>query len=62
MSLAPKRTDMSEARHKEALVRAEARTLRGPKGQVETLDTRLGKDVGAARERARLSRVLGKKS
>lgn len=36
-----------------------ARELRGDKGQISELDFRLGKGVGAKRERARLAKLIG---
>ena len=43
-----------EQKRAEAEARAAARAQRSPQAQIALLDKRLGKGVGAARERARL--------
>lgn len=47
-------------RQERATERASARDERGPAMQLAALDRRLGKGVGAKRERARLAKLLGK--
>lgn len=49
-----------EARTRKAGERAEARAKRSPKDQLAELDRRLGKDIGAKNERARLSALVTK--
>ena len=50
-----------EARRKAAEEMAQARATRTPKQQLVLLDERLGKGVGAARERAQLKKQLTEK-
>lgn len=47
-----------EYRRKTAVERDEARRDRSPQQQLAMLDERLGKGVGAKRERARLKRLI----
>lgn len=48
-----------EQRHQDALKRQDERDGRSPAEQLRLLDARLGKGVGAKKERARLTRLLG---
>ena len=57
VSLANKRRRL-EARRQEAIDRQAQRETRSHKQQLELLDQRLGKDVGAKRERERLSSLI----
>jgi hypothetical protein len=50
-----------EERKLEAVERDEARTGRTPEGQLAVLDSRLGKSMGAQRERLRLLREIEKR-
>ena len=43
-------------RHEEALERQAVRDTRSNKEQLQVLDRRLGQDIGAVKERARLSK------
>jgi hypothetical protein len=57
-----KRPDLKELRVKEALERSEAREHLTDAEQLERLDRRLGKGVGAEKERARLAMRMRKAS
>jgi hypothetical protein len=57
-----KRPDNYELRVKEALERSEAREHLTDAEQLERLDRRLGKGVGAVKERARLAMRMRKAS
>ncbi len=47
-----------ESRQKEAAAREDARSKRTAKQQLNLLDKRLGKGVGAVKERARLAKEI----
>lgn len=51
-----------ETRRQEAQERAEVRAQRSPQEQLAVLDKRLGKGQGAARERARLQKLIDSES
>ena len=50
------RADRAEAKRQEAAARAESWGSLGPGGQLRALDDRLGRGVGAKRQRARLEK------
>lgn len=52
------RRDLKEARQKAAVVRQEERGKRTPQQQLAQLDTMFGPGQGAARERARLQKLI----
>lgn len=49
-----------ETKQKEALERQSVRESRSPKQQIEELDSRLGKDIGANKERIKLADLIKK--
>lgn len=56
----PHGKDRVQYRRSAATERAEVRASRSPAQQLAELDRRLGKGVGAKRERERLSRKIGR--
>lgn len=54
------RTDLKEMRKREGEERQEAWSKLTPQQQLEALDKRLGKDVGATKQRARLALAIEK--